>query len=71
MPDAKLTAIKATSPAGRPCQNQAESAAAGGKNTAPTPPEGALVGTDNADFLESTASGDMLCGLGGPTENFG
>ncbi len=43
----------------------------GGKNNTPTPPEGALVGTDNADLLEGTAAGDILWGLGGPDEIFG
>lgn len=42
----------------------------GGKNT-PTPPEGALVGTENADLLEGTALDDILWGLGGPDEIFG
>ena len=43
----------------------------GGKNNTPTPPEGALVGTEAADIFDGTALDDIIWTLGGNDEVYG
>ncbi|WP_435258236.1 hypothetical protein ACSBLW_00150 [Thioclava sp. FR2] len=42
-----------------------------GKTTSPPPPEGAVVGTDLADFLAGTGADEIIWGLGGDDELLG
>lgn len=43
----------------------------GGKNNTPTPPEGALVGTDASEVFEGTGLDDIIWSLGGNDEVYG